>query len=424
MAGAGAQSWLRAEIQRSRRGAGILVGSDRHFALDADLDARAQGLSLSRRPREQPHRPHQARSPSIEAGPGYRRLLGRKKQGCRIADVGMFDHLLRDIRSVIDRDGEQNAIPPLDGALSPNDRLDACTPIGDPLPGLDDVVADNDGALYVSAGKRVLKLSGTGFATRAAGRGVRWRCRRPCAASRRAPPGLRRRARACRDRSRQSLNRAGSNGAEGRALAGLLSVAAAPDGRDFRGGRKHGRRPNQWRSDLMEKRRNGRLIACDAGLDSAPRGCQGLCISLRRRGRAGHQQPLVHRELGPSRQPHAARRPTGAAKPEVVLRNLPGYPARLHPDGRGGFYLGTVRAAHAFDRIRAEGRRFSRGDDGDDRARTTGSRPPSPAAAIVSSRCRSASVKALGHPKALGAAALLRPAGASRRQRRSDRQHP
>ena len=29
--------------------------------------------------------------------------------------MGFFDHLLRDIRSVIDRDGGQNAIPPLDG---------------------------------------------------------------------------------------------------------------------------------------------------------------------------------------------------------------------------------------------------------------------------------------------------------------------
>src|SRR6516162_2260380 len=73
---------------------------------------------------------------------------------------------MRDIRSIIDRDGEQNAIPPLDGALSPNDRLDACTPIGDPLPGLDDVVAAPDGALFVSAGKCVLRLSGPGFATR------------------------------------------------------------------------------------------------------------------------------------------------------------------------------------------------------------------------------------------------------------------
>src|SRR5215475_1068189 len=79
----------------------------------------------------------------------------------------MFDHLLRDIRSVVNRDGMQNAIPPLDGALSPNDRLDACAPIGDPLPGLDDVVAAPDGSLFISAGKCVLRLSGPGFATRA-----------------------------------------------------------------------------------------------------------------------------------------------------------------------------------------------------------------------------------------------------------------
>src|SRR5581483_446277 len=78
----------------------------------------------------------------------------------------MFDHLLRDIRSVIDRDGVQNAIPPLDGAFSPNDRLDACAPVGDPLPGVDDVVVAKDGTVYVSAGKKVLKLTGNALANR------------------------------------------------------------------------------------------------------------------------------------------------------------------------------------------------------------------------------------------------------------------
>src|ERR1700761_4083292 len=78
----------------------------------------------------------------------------------------MFDHLLRDIRSVVDRDGAQNAIPPLDGALSPNDRLDSCAPIGDPLPGVDDVIAAKDGRVYVSAGKNLLGLSGEGLANR------------------------------------------------------------------------------------------------------------------------------------------------------------------------------------------------------------------------------------------------------------------
>ena len=81
--------------------------------------------------------------------------------------MGFFDHLLRDIRSVIDRDGGQNAIPPLDGALSPNDRLDTAVPIGEPLPGVDDVIAAGDGAIYASAGRQVLKLSGADFSTRA-----------------------------------------------------------------------------------------------------------------------------------------------------------------------------------------------------------------------------------------------------------------
>ncbi|MCC8952928.1 hypothetical protein H8B02_05455, partial [Bradyrhizobium sp. Pear77] len=80
--------------------------------------------------------------------------------------MGFFDHLLRDIRSVIDRDGGQNAIPPLDGAMSPNDRLDTAVPIGAPLPGVDDVISAGDGAIYVSAGRQVLKLSGADFATR------------------------------------------------------------------------------------------------------------------------------------------------------------------------------------------------------------------------------------------------------------------
>ena len=140
----------------------FILGSNGYFALDADFDAGTQRLSLSRRTRKQPHWPHQAghRRSGMD---GLRCVLGIEKQGCRIADVGMFDHFLRDVRNVINRDGEQNAIPPLDGAFSPNDRLDACTPIGDPLPGLDDVVADNAGAIYVSAGRSVLKLSGAGI---------------------------------------------------------------------------------------------------------------------------------------------------------------------------------------------------------------------------------------------------------------------
>jgi hypothetical protein len=265
----------------------------------------------------------------------------------------MFDHLLRDIRNVIDRDSEQNAIPPLDGALSPNDRLDDCTPIGDPLPGLDDVVAGPDGSLFVSAGKRVLKLSGTGFATRtlvaefdgdAGGLAIHPDGRLlVCVAGR----GL-----AAIDPAKPQPR--WLEAAEGRALAGLLSVAAGPDGRIFAVEGSTARPPDAWRHDLMEKRHNGRLIACDAALDSATTLLgdlhypYGLALAPDT-GQLWFSESWGHRV---SRMPLPGN---GPARPEIVLRNLPGYPARLHSDGRGGFYLALfARRTHLIEFVLKE----------------------------------------------------------------------
>ena len=267
--------------------------------------------------------------------------------------MGMFDHFTRDVRSVINRDGEQNSIPPLDGAFSPNDRLDACTPIGDPLPGLDDAVADNSGAIYVSAAKRILKLSGSGFETRqlvaefdgeagglamhpdgrllvcVAGRGLA-----AIAPARPEPLWLER--------------------IEGRSLAGLLSVTAAPDGRIFAVEGSAGRVPNQWRHDLMEKRSNGRLISCDATMASA-------CVELSNLqypygvSVAADSNSLWFTESWSHRVSRIPLRASGQQQPEVVLRNLPGYPARIHPNGRGGFYLGVfARRTHLVEFVLKE----------------------------------------------------------------------
>jgi sugar lactone lactonase YvrE len=267
--------------------------------------------------------------------------------------VGLFDHLVRDIRSIIDRDGEQNAIPPLDGALSPNDRLDECSPIGDPLPGLDDVVANPQGALFVSAGRCVLKLSGLGFTERAlvaefdgdagglalhpdgrllvcvAGRGL--------AALDPAKPEPR-----------------WLSAVDGQALAGLLSVTAAPDGRIFAAEGSTAKLPELWRHNLMEKRHDGRLIACGAALDSATTLLSnlhypyGVAIAPDR-GELWFTESWAHRVS------RMALPDNGAAQPSVVLRNLPGYPARLHGDGRGGFYLGLfARRTHLIEFVLKE----------------------------------------------------------------------
>jgi hypothetical protein len=267
--------------------------------------------------------------------------------------VGLFDHFLRDIRSVINRDGEDNAIPPLDGALSPNDRLDACTPIGGPLPGLDDVVAAPDGALFVSAGRNVFRLSGAGFATRevvaefdgdAGGLAVHPDGRLlVCVAGR----GL-----AALDPARPNPH--WLNAVDGQPLTGLISVAASVDGRIFAVEGSTGRLPEDWRHDLMEKRHHGRLITCDASLGSPATLLRelyypyGLAI-------APNSGELWLTESWAHRISRIALTESGAGRPIIVQRNLPGYPARLTPDGHGGFYLGLfARRTHLIEFVLKE----------------------------------------------------------------------
>lgn len=267
--------------------------------------------------------------------------------------MGFFDHLLRDIRSVIDRDGGEKAVPPLDGALSPNDRLDDCVIIGEPLPAVDDVVAAADGTVYVSAGKRVLKVSGSNFGTRTlvaefdgdagglaihpdgrllvcvAGRGL--------AALDPAKPGPR-----------------WLDAAEGRAFAGLLSVAAGPDGRIFAVEGAVGRTPDQWRHDLMEKKSNGRLVVCDADLTQAtvlqrdlpyP---YGVAVSA-------DGKSLWLTESWAHRLSRFELSANGLGPCEAISDNLPGYPARLHLDGKLGFFLGLfARRTHLIEFVLKE----------------------------------------------------------------------
>jgi Strictosidine synthase len=267
--------------------------------------------------------------------------------------MGLFDHLLRDIRSVIDRDGAQNAIPPLDGAFSPNDRLDSCEPIGAPLPGLDDVAVASDGTVYVSAGWQVLKLTGDRLATRAVvaefeddagglalhpdGRLL------VCVAGR----GL-----AAIDPAKPVPSWLES--AEGRGFAGLLSVAAAPDGRIFAVEGSTGRRPDQWRHDVMEKRNNGRLIVCEQALDN-PRVLlrdlpypYGIAVTP-------DETSLLLTESWAHRLSRFALTGDGIARREVIAGNLPGYPARIHRDAQGGFFLGLfARRTHLIEFVLKE----------------------------------------------------------------------
>jgi Strictosidine synthase len=250
----------------------------------------------------------------------------------------VFEHALRDIRQVLFRNSEQNAIPSMDGALSPNDRLDACLPIGKPMPGADDVVAGRNEEIYVSAGNEVLKLSGEGFGQRdivttfdgAAG-GLALH-----------PDGRLLVCVAGRGLAAIELTRPQPQWLEavdGEALIGLTGVVAAANGAIFMAEGSTGRKPDDWCRDLLEKKHGGRLMRCEAGFSQASVLLRDLYyphgVAL-----SADQLHLWWTESWIHRVSRAAIAGDRIAAPEPVLRNLPGYPARLHLDNAGRFYLG------------------------------------------------------------------------------------
>ena len=267
--------------------------------------------------------------------------------------MGMFDHLLRDIRSVVDRDGVQNAIPPLDGALSPNDQLDASNEIGDPLAELDDVIAARDGSVYVSAGKQVFKLVGNGLTERS----LVAEFDGDAGALAMHPDG---RLLVCiAGRGLAALDPKNPDprwleSADGRGFAGLTAVAAVPDGRIFAVEGSTGRTPDQWRHDLMEKRSNGRLVVCDASLGNARVLLNGLPYPYGVEVSADGKQ-LWLTESWAHRLSRFALTESGIGPREVVAGNMPGYPARLHLDAHGGFFLGMfARRTHLIEFVLKE----------------------------------------------------------------------
>src|SRR5260370_40493977 len=58
---------------------------------------------------------------------------------------------------------EIHVIPVLDGAFSPNQRLDQAKQLGGEIDRPDDIALGPDGALYVSTGNRILRCSGADF---------------------------------------------------------------------------------------------------------------------------------------------------------------------------------------------------------------------------------------------------------------------
>ncbi|MBV8837213.1 MAG: SMP-30/gluconolactonase/LRE family protein [Alphaproteobacteria bacterium] len=251
--------------------------------------------------------------------------------------MGGFTHMLRDLEQIFFPNRDQHPIPAMDGAFTPNDLLDSCHPVGAPIPGADAVARGPDGAIYVSAGPDVLRLSGPGFADRsvfatigegAVGALTFHRDGRllVCVAGR----GL---VAIGADGSRRWLE-----AAVGQALGCLTDVVVGQDGTIFLADGSRRNAPSDWLRDLMENGSSGRLLACGPALDNARvlldglRYPHGLALS-------GDGGMLWFTESWNHRLSRAPVTGLAIGRPQSVIGNMPGYPARLAPASGGGFWL-------------------------------------------------------------------------------------
>jgi hypothetical protein len=250
--------------------------------------------------------------------------------------MGFLTFLWRDVEQVLFADRDQHAIPAMDGAFGPNDRLDGAMPIGDPLPGADAVAEAPDGAICVSAGKKVWRLSGSKYANRT----VLAEFDGDVGALAFHPDG---RLLACTTRGLAAVEPASGRmtallgEAEGEPLCCLTAVAAAPDGSIFASDGSARHQANEWCVDLMERNSLGRIVACGPAFEN-PRVLLrelnypgGLAVAD---GHLWFSESFSHRL---SRAPISGAGAIGAA--QIVIRNMPGYPSRLGHSTEGGCWL-------------------------------------------------------------------------------------
>jgi sugar lactone lactonase YvrE len=249
--------------------------------------------------------------------------------------MGFLTYLRRDIEQVLFTDRDPHAIPSMDGAFSPNERLDGATPISDPLPGADAVAEGPDGAICVSAGRKVWRLSGSHYEDRA----LHTEFDSDVGGLAFHPDG---RLLACTARGLAAVEPNGRTRflaeAEDEPLRCLSAVAAAPDGTIFMSDGSLRHAADAWCVDLMERNSLGRIIACGPGLDR-PRVLLrdlnypgGLAVAPD--GHLWFTESFAHR-LSRAR----ICGPGDIAAPQIVIRNMPGYPSRLGRAADGGFWL-------------------------------------------------------------------------------------
>jgi sugar lactone lactonase YvrE len=239
--------------------------------------------------------------------------------------------LFRTFRAILDRNKDQHAIPVMDGNLSPNDALERCEVVSDFDAAPDDIAFDADGVLHVSVGTRVLR--------RTAGPGG-WDAVATFTDAVGAlafhPDG---RLLACV--AGQGLAVIGAQGTDwlrevgGARLECLTSVAVARDGTVYLTQGSCQTRPEDWVTDLMQKNASGMLFRFDPQSGRADVLARALAYPAGVTVTADDRQ-ILYTEAWAHRLTLCDR--DGGAR-SLLVRNFPGYPSRLSPDGTGGYWV-------------------------------------------------------------------------------------
>lgn len=242
----------------------------------------------------------------------------------------MFDMLLSRVKETLWPGSEAIALPTMDGPLKPNRRLEDASVLGDPIEDCDDAVAIDGGAVIVSAGSRLHRLSGEGLASRgtwfeSSGRIGALASNGPVVYAAVAGQGV--------VRIESGRVTATLATVDGQPLRCVTALAVLPDGRIAiaEGSRFNG--IDAWTRDLLEKRASGRLVVAAADFSKA----STLLSDLAWPSGVIVQGGVIWYSEAWRYRVQAVALAGGA--PRTVIQHLPGYPGRLARDTPDGVWL-------------------------------------------------------------------------------------
>lgn len=245
---------------------------------------------------------------------------------------------LESVRSLLFSRGRQHAIPTLDGAFVPNDRLEELPVIGPGLIRPDDIAAGEGGAVYVSSHDRLLRLAGPDLREES----VIATFEAPITALARLSDGT----------LAVGVNGSGVRcvGADGSPVARLdqaggsllrcvTAIAEDPVNRGLYftvGSVQHD--AEDWVVDLMARNSFGMLVYWPPHAETAEVLMRGLAYPNGLEVEAGDNSVLFTQSWSHSLVRYR-RGGNGRGGIEVVIDNMPGYPARIAPARDGGHWL-------------------------------------------------------------------------------------